>query len=98
LTFLLDPAVRRLEKIIKHGQDAHALRAIQLVLERNELYGYGVERQAAGPIRVRVTTQVKTVSAIHAQSPSDNQFAPYRKLIEELRELAAAEEPKTRAG
>ena len=65
-------------------------------LERNELYGYGVEPQAAGPTRARGTTPVKAVSAIHVQSPSDDQFAPYRKLIEELRELAAAEETKTR--
>ena len=44
-----------------------------------------------------MTTPVKARSAIHIQSPSDDQFAPLRKLIEELRELAAAEAPKTRA-
>jgi hypothetical protein len=68
------------------------------VLERNELYGYSVEHQITDPTRVRMTTPIKAVSAIHVQSPSDDQFAPLRKLIEELRELAAAEEPKALPG
>ena len=97
LTFLLDPAVRRLGKIITKGEDAQALGAIKLVLERNELYGFGVEHETASPARVRVTTQVKARSEIRVESVSDDQFAPYRKLLEELRELAAAEEPKTPA-
>jgi hypothetical protein len=37
LALLADPAVRRLAKIIKHGEDAQALAAIKVVLERNEL-------------------------------------------------------------
>jgi hypothetical protein len=45
-----------------------------------------------------MTTPVKAVSAIQVQSPSDDQFAPLRKLIEELPELAAAEEPRTLPG
>jgi hypothetical protein len=68
------------------------------VLERNELYGYGVEHETATPARVTVTTRVKAVSAIQVQSPSDDQFAPYRKLIEELRELAAADGTQAPAG
>ena len=55
-----------------------------------------LERLSTGS--VTVTMQVKAVSAIHVQSPSDDRFAPYRKLIEELRELAAAEESKSLPG
>jgi hypothetical protein len=33
--------------------------------------------------------QVKAVSAIHVESPSTDQLTPYRRLLEELRELAA---------
>jgi hypothetical protein len=35
---------------------------------------------------------------IQVASSFDDVLAPYRKLVEELRELAAAEEPKTRSG
>jgi hypothetical protein len=76
--FLVDPALRCLEAILKDPDQPQVLRAIQVVLDRNELYGYGVEHQAAGPTRARVTTPVKAVSAIHVQSPSDDQFAPSR--------------------
>jgi hypothetical protein len=54
LVFLLDPALKRLASILKHGDDSHALGAIKIVLDRNELYGFGVEHEAASPAHLTV--------------------------------------------
>jgi hypothetical protein len=89
LALLADPAVRRLAKIIKHGEDAQALAAIKVVLERNELYGYGVEPKAVfNPAQhVNVNTQVNVLPAVRVANMSDQELAKYLKLLEELREL-----------
>jgi hypothetical protein len=89
LALLADPAVRRLEKIIKHGEDAQALAAIKVVLDRNELYGFGVEHEAPAQV-IAVQTQVN-VPAVRVASMSDAELANYIKLLDELRELVPAE-------
>jgi hypothetical protein len=73
LAFLADPAVRRLAKIITHGEDTQALAAIKVVLERNELYGYGAEPKAAfnSAQPVNVNTQVNVVSELRVVKMSD---------------------------
>jgi hypothetical protein len=76
LAFLADPAVRRLAKIIKHGSDAQALAAIKVVLDRNELYGFGVEHEAPAQV-IAVQTYVN-VPEVHLASMSDDELAKYR--------------------
>jgi hypothetical protein len=53
LVFLLDPALKA-PPILKHGDASHALGAIKIVLDRNELYGFGVEHEAASPAHLTV--------------------------------------------
>jgi hypothetical protein len=95
LALLADPAVRRLEKIIKHGSDAHALAAIKVVLDRNELYAFGVEPPARGacPPAVTVQTQVNLPEARVAEM-SDADLEAYDRLLTELKELLPKNEPK----
>jgi hypothetical protein len=99
LTFLLDPAVRRLEKIIKHGEDAQALAAIKVVLDRNELYAFGVEPPARGacPPAVMVQTHLNLPEA-RVTEMSDADLEAYDRLLTELRELLAKDEPKRIGG
>ena len=96
MAFLADPAVRRLAKIITHGEDTQALAAIKVVLERNELYGYGAEPKAAfNPApHVNVNTQVNVVPEVRVENMSDQELAKYLNLLEELRELVPKDEPK----
>jgi hypothetical protein len=99
LALLADPAVRRLAKIIKHGEDAQALAAIKVVLERNELYGFGVEPPARGacPPSVTVQTQVNLAEA-RVTEMSDADLEAYDRLLTELRELLPKDEPKRIGG
>ena len=98
LVFLLDPALKRLASILKHGDDSHALGAIKIVLDRNELYGFGVEHEAASPAHLTVTTtQVNALADLHVESMSDEELSRYLELLRELRELMPAEEPKNRS-
>jgi hypothetical protein len=96
LALLADPAVRRLAKIIKHGEDAQALAAIKVVLERNELYGLGVEHEAPAQV-IAVQTRVN-MPEVHLASMSDDELAKYKQLLLELRELVAKDEPKRIGG
>jgi hypothetical protein len=81
LAFLLDPAWRRLAPILKHGDDSHALAAINEVLARNELYGYGVEPKGHGfGQNITVQTQVNMPEA-RVASLSDQELATYDKLL-----------------
>jgi hypothetical protein len=100
LALLADPAVRRLAKIIKQGEDAQALAAIKVVLERNELYAYGVEPKASfNPAQhVNVNTQVNVVPELRVEDMSDQDLDRYLKLLDELRELLPKDEPKRIGG
>ena len=68
---------------LKHGDDSHALAAIKVVLDRNELYGYGVEHEAPAQV-IAVQTRVN-LPEVHLASMSDQDLETYRKLLEELR-------------
>src|SRR5438876_7944095 len=92
MVFLLDPGLKRLASILKHGDDSHALAAIKVVLDRNELYGYGVEHEAPAQV-IAVQTRVNLPER-HLASMSDQDLETYRKLLEELRELLPQDEPK----
>jgi hypothetical protein len=100
LALLADPAVRRLEKIIKHGEDAQALAAIKVVLERNELYAYGVEPKAVfNPAHhVNVNTHVNVVPELRVENMSDQELETYDRLLTQLRELLPKDEPKRIGG
>jgi hypothetical protein len=82
--------------LITKGSDAQALGAITLVLERNELYGYGVEHEAPAQV-IAVQPQVNLPEA-RVAGMSDQELATYNKLLAELRELLPADEPKTLPG
>ena len=96
MVFLLDPGLKRLASILKHGDDSHALAAIKVVLDRNELYGYGVEHEAPAQV-IAVQTRVN-LPEVRLASMSDQDLETYQKLLTELRELLPAEEPETLAG
>src|SRR5712691_2377147 len=80
MVFLLDPGLKRLASILKHGDDSHALAAIKVVLDRNELYGYGVEHEAPAQV-IAVQTRVN-LPEVHLASMSDQDLETYRKLLE----------------
>ena len=92
MVFLLDPGLKRLASILKHGDDSHALAAIKVVLDRNELYGYGVEHEAPAQV-IAVQTRVN-LPEVHLASMSDQDLDRYWNLLEELRELLPPDEPK----
>jgi hypothetical protein len=95
LALLLDPALARLHDILRDKYHPHLLGAMKEVLARNELYGFGVEHDAAAPAHLTVTTmQVNALAGIHVESLSDEDLARYQKLLLELRELLPAEESK----
>jgi hypothetical protein len=95
LAFLADPAVRRLAKIIKHGEDAQALAAIKVVLDRNELFASGVEPPQRGAFQPAdtVQTQINMPEAKVAEM-SDADLKAYDRLLTELKELLPKDEPK----
>jgi len=92
MVFLVDPGLKRLASILKHGDDSHALAAIKVVLDRNELYGYGVEHEAPAQV-IAVQTQVN-LPEMHLASMSDDELAKYKALLLELRELVPKDEHK----
>ena len=61
-------------------------------MDRNELYGYGVEHEAPAQV-IAVQTRVN-LPEVHLASMSDQDLETYRKLLEELRELLPPDEPK----
>jgi hypothetical protein len=71
------------------------LGAIKEVLERNELYAFGVEPQTRVGFQPPITVQTQVnLPEVHLASMSDQDLETYRKLLEELRELLPAEEPR----
>src|SRR6202043_33150 len=90
---------RRLEKIIKYGEDAQALAAIKVVLDRNELYASGVEPAARGacPPAVTVQTQVNLAEPRFGEM-SDADLEAYARRLRELKELLPKDEPKRIGG
>jgi hypothetical protein len=65
------------------------------VLARNELYRFGVEPKAQGfGSAITVHTQVN-LPEVRVANMSDQDLDTYLKLLDELRELLPAEEPKT---
>jgi hypothetical protein len=95
LALLADPAVRRLEKIIKHGEDAQALAAIKVVLDRNELYAFGVEPPARGAFQPSVTVQTQVnLPEVRVAEMSDADLEAYDRLLTELKELLPKDESK----
>jgi hypothetical protein len=79
MTFLLDPALRRLAAILKHGDDSHALGAIKIVLDRNELYGFGVEHEASFTPTHAIAVQAQmNMPEVRVAELSDQQLATYR--------------------
>ena len=66
--------------------------AVKVILDRNELYGYGVEHEAPAQV-IAVQTRVN-LPEVHLASMSDQDLETYQKLLEELRELLPKDEPK----
>lgn len=90
MALAVTPALKRLIRIVTHGDDTHALGAIEKILARNDLYAAGVEPpQARGTFAPSVTvqTQVNMPDAPLA-SMSDEDLVRYRVLLMELRALA----------
>jgi hypothetical protein len=99
LALLADPAVRRLAKIIKYGEDAQALAAIKVVLDRNELYAFGVEPPVRARLQPSVTAQTQVnLAEARVTEMSDADLDAYDKLLTELKELLGKDEPKRIGG
>jgi hypothetical protein len=99
VAFLVDPALRCLEAILKDPDHPQVLGAIKEVLARNELYGFGVEPKAAFSPTQAITPQTQVhMPEARVAGMSDQDLATYDKLLAEVRELLPKDEPKRIGG
>ena len=81
--------------IIQDKTHPQRLGAIKEVLERSELYAFGVEPQARGGFNPAITVQTQVnMPEPHLASMTDDELAKYKALLLELRALVPPDEPK----
>jgi hypothetical protein len=95
----VSPALQALHDIIRDKMHPQRLGAAKEVLERSQLYAFGVEPRTRGDFQppTIVQTQVNLPER-HLARMSDQELETYQKLLLELRELLSAEEPKALSG
>jgi hypothetical protein len=95
LACLVAPALQALHDIIRDKTHPQRLGAVKEVLERSQLYAFGVEPQARGEFNPAITVQTQVnMPEVHLASMTDDELARYKALLLELRALVSAEEPK----
>jgi hypothetical protein len=93
LACLVSPALQALHDILRDKTHPQRLGAAKEVLERSQLYSFGVEPAANGfNPAITVQTQVN-LPEVHLASMSDQELAKYKALLLELREFVR-DEPK----
>jgi hypothetical protein len=84
-----------LHEILTDKGHPQRLAAAKEVLERNHLYAAGVEPPQRGAFQPSVTVQTQVnVPAPRVASMTDDELVTYGKLLDELRALVPADEPK----
>jgi hypothetical protein len=99
LACLVAPALQGLHDIIRDKTHPQRLGAIKEVLERSELYAFGIEPQTRGGFNPAITVQTQVnMPEARVANMSDQELDTYEKLLLELRELLPVDDPKKRIG
>jgi hypothetical protein len=95
LACLVTLALQALHEIIRDKTHPQRLGAAKEILERSQLYAFGVEPQTRADFQPAISVQTQVnLPEVHLASMSDSELARYKALLLELRALVSAEEPK----
>jgi len=73
------PALQALHDIIRDKMHPQRLGAAKEILERSQLYAFGVEPQTRGGFQPPITVQTQVnLPELHLASMSDEELAPWR--------------------